>query len=83
MTSIKTNEKEEKMRKTFEQSLQELEKIVRALEAGNIGLDESLDKFEEGVKLYKNCRSTLDKAEKKIRVLNESLKELDYGLESE
>lgn len=62
----------------FEESLQELENIVRSLESGNVGLDESLKKFEEGIKLYKSCRLTLDKAEKKIKVLNDSLKEVEY-----
>ena len=65
-------------KKNFEESLQELENIVRSLESGNVGLDESLKKFEEGIKLYKSCRLTLDKAEKKIKVLNDSLKEVEY-----
>lgn len=62
----------------FETSLKDLEKIVRELESGEVNLDESLKKFEKGIELYRNCRSTLENAEKKIKILSDSLKELDY-----
>ncbi len=62
----------------FESSLKKLEQIVRELESGEIGLDESLSRFEEGINLYKNCRQTLEGAEKKIKILSDSLKEVDY-----
>lgn len=62
----------------FESSLKELEKIVRELESGEVNLDESLKKFEKGIELYKNCRQTLQAAEKKIKILSDSLKEIDY-----
>ncbi len=53
----------------FEDSIKELEKIVEQLERGDIGLDESLDLFEKGIKLSKACNEMLDKAEKKVSVL--------------
>lgn len=59
----------------LEESLQKLEKIVQELEKGQLGLDESLERFEVGVKLYQNCRQSLEEAEKKIKVLTDSLKE--------
>lgn len=62
----------------FESSLKELEKIVRELESGDVNLDQSLKKFEQGIELYRNCRSTLESAEKKIKILSDSLKELEY-----
>jgi exodeoxyribonuclease VII small subunit len=62
----------------FEKSLKELEQIVRELESGDVNLDQSLKKFEHGIELYKKCRSTLENAEKKIKILSDSLKELDY-----
>ena len=62
----------------FESSLLELEKIVRELESGDVGLDESLKRFEQGIELYKKCRLTLEGAEKKIKILSDSLKEIDY-----
>lgn len=62
----------------FEASLKELEKIVRELESGDVNLDESLKRFEQGIELYRTCRSTLESAEKKIKILSDSLKELEY-----
>lgn len=62
----------------FETSLLELEKIVRELESGDVSLDESLKRFEQGIDLYKKCRQTLETAEKKIKILSDSLKEIDY-----
>lgn len=53
----------------FEDSIKELEKIVEKLEKGDIGLSESLDLFEQGIKLSKACNEMLDKAEKKVSVL--------------
>lgn len=53
----------------FEESIKELEKIVASLEKGDIGLEESLDLFERGIKLSKACNEMLDKAEKKVSVL--------------
>ena len=58
----------------FEKSLKDLEQIVRELESGDVNLDESLKKFEQGIELYKKCRSTLETAEKKIKILSDSLK---------
>ncbi len=64
--------------KDFEASLKKLEQIVRELESGDVGLNESLNRFEEGITLYKQCRETLETAEKKIKILSDSLKEIDY-----
>lgn len=55
--------------KTFEQSMTELETIVTKLEAGDITLDDSLELFEEGIKLAKTCQKKLDEAEKKVKLL--------------
>jgi exodeoxyribonuclease VII small subunit len=54
---------------TFEQALAELEKIVRALEDGQIGLEESLTHYEKGVMLLKRCYGQLQQAEQKIVLL--------------
>ncbi len=54
---------------TFENSMLELEQIVKKLEKGDTTLDESLSLFEKGVKLSKECQNMLDKAEKKVSVL--------------
>lgn len=55
--------------KTFEQSMSELEDIVSKLETGDITLDDSLDLFEKGIKLAKNCQKKLNDAEKKVKIL--------------
>ncbi|NUM79252.1 exodeoxyribonuclease VII small subunit [bacterium] len=54
---------------TFETSLQKLESIVEALESGDVALDETLLKFEEGMKLVEFCHAKLDEAEKKLKIL--------------
>lgn len=64
------------MGKTFEESILELEKIVNDLESGNMTLDESMNKFEAGMKLAKNCGDLLEKAEKKIVMVLEKDGEL-------
>jgi exodeoxyribonuclease VII small subunit len=53
----------------FEQALGRLESVVRALESSETGLDQSLVKYEEGVRLLKHCRGVLDETERKIRLL--------------
>lgn len=53
----------------FEQSLEQLEKIVSDLESGDLSLEESIKKFEEGMKLSKTCSQILDETEKKIVML--------------
>lgn len=53
----------------FEKDLERLEKIVEALEEGNLSLDESLKQFEEGIKLARRCDKTLVEAEKRIEIL--------------
>ena len=53
----------------FEETMQELEKIVQELEKGDMNLDDSINKFEEGMKLSKKCNDFLESAEKKITIL--------------
>src|SRR5216117_2895757 len=54
---------------TFEQALAELERIVRELENGQIGLEESLTHYEKGVTLLKRCYGQLQQAEQRIVLL--------------
>ena len=53
----------------FECSLTLLQQIVHELEEGNLGLEASLARFEEGVRLYRVCHQILEQAEQKIEVL--------------
>ena len=53
----------------FEESIEKLEQIANELEKGDLNLDESVSKFEEGMKLSKECTKILEEAEKKISIL--------------
>ena len=53
----------------FEEAIKRLEEIAKELESGELGLDESVNKFEEGMKLSKTCTKMLNEAEKKINIL--------------
>lgn len=53
----------------FEQALVELERVVSAMEAGNMSLEESLKAFEQGVKLTRECQQALQEAEQKVDLL--------------
>jgi exodeoxyribonuclease VII small subunit len=53
----------------FESSLEELERIVRELERGDLPLDKSLELFEQGVKLSRACQERLSEAERRIEIL--------------
>ena len=55
--------------KKFEDALLELEKIVTEMESEGLGLDDSIKKYESGIKLATFCRAKLDQAEKKIEIL--------------
>ena len=57
------------MKKSFESQIENLEKIVAELENGELSLDESVSKFEVGIKISKECNKTLEEAEKKITIL--------------
>lgn len=59
----------DKKEKTFEEAMSRLEEIVRALDGGSAGLDDSLGLFEEGIALVKLCNSKLDGAEQKVKLL--------------
>ena len=53
--------------KTFEENLARLEQIVRAMERGDVALEESLKLFQEGTELVQICGDILDKAELQVK----------------
>lgn len=57
------------MSKSFEEQIEKLEGIVAELEKGELNLDDSVSKFEEGIKISKECNKILEEAEKKITIL--------------
>lgn len=68
------------MKKTFEEQMEVLENIVNELEKGNLNLDESVAKFEEGMNLSKQCSKMLEDAEKRITILLKEGEE-DFSVE--
>ena len=68
-------------KKSIEKSLTELERLVEELENGDLELDQALKKFEQGVKLSRECQKTLEEAEMKIKILmDNALKATDEEL---
>lgn len=63
----------------FEQSLQQLEAIVTKMERGELSLEQSLEAFEEGVKLTRSCQETLRKAEQRVSELLQDGSEVDVS----
>ncbi len=53
----------------FENSIEELEKIVEQMESGDITLEESLKYFERGIELTQSCQQILSSAEQKVEIL--------------
>jgi len=56
-------------KKTLEQSMNQLEKIVQELESGDLPLEKAIKIFEEGIQLSKFCSKKLDETEKRITIL--------------
>jgi exodeoxyribonuclease VII small subunit len=63
---MKNNEEQPK---SFEASLEALEEIVHQLEAGDLPLEKSLELFEDGIRLSRQCQERLNQAERRIEVL--------------
>ena len=64
--------------------MEALEEIVEELEKGELSLEDSVSKFEEGIKISKQCNKTLEEAEKKITILvnqEGEMKEEDFETE--
>ncbi len=56
----------------LEKSLDKLEKIVEELESGDLPLDKAMKRFEDGIKLTRNCQTALKEAEQKVEILLKS-----------
>ena len=71
-----------KNNKSIEARLIELEAILEELESGELELDQALKRFEQGVKLSRECQKTLEDAEMKIKILMDNeLKDTDQSLQ--
>ena len=59
----------EKQNKSFESNMQRLEQIVRAMERGDVALEESLKLFQEGTELVRSCNELLDNAQMQVKMI--------------
>ena len=57
---------------SFEQQLEQLEALVTRMESGDLSLEASLQAFEQGVQLTRNCQQLLNEAEQRVSRLQES-----------
>jgi len=64
-----------KKENSFEESLNRLQEISDSLESGEVGLDQSIMLYEEGISLAKICYTTLKEAELKVTELKKQLEE--------
>ena len=62
-------------KENFETSLMNLEKIVTELESGNLSLEDSLERYKQGIDLIKNCNKLIEDAEKEVAKLTKDIKE--------
>ncbi len=62
---------------SFEQAIDELTCIVSKIEQGQIPLQDSLEQYEKGMALIKNCREILNNAEKRIEKISETRNKQD------
>ena len=72
------------MSKSFEENMEELEKVVAELEKGDLNLDDSVSRFEQRIKISKECSKILEEAEKKITILvkkDDEMKEENFQTE--
>lgn len=68
-----------KEKQTFEESMEELEQIIKGLESGDVPLEAALEKFQRGVELSKECQKTLANAEKTLtKVMSQDGQEIDF-----
>jgi exodeoxyribonuclease VII small subunit len=67
--SATTRYKNMENNKNFENMMKDLEQIAKELESGELSLDESVKKFEEGMEISKSCSKILEDAEKRITIL--------------
>ncbi len=69
MATIRAMPEDTKSAPSFEASLEELERIVKELEKGDLPLEQSLSLFESGMKLSGDCKRILEEAETRVEVL--------------
>ena len=64
---------QEEKDKSFEENIARLEALVRQLEHGDLGLEDALERYKEGIALIGSCQRGLERAAKEIEILTEGL----------
>ncbi|MGC6404222.1 MAG: exodeoxyribonuclease VII small subunit [Candidatus Comchoanobacterales bacterium] len=59
------------MPRSFEQSMQALEDLIKQLENGDLALEDAIKTYEKGIKLSQQCQQTLDQAEQRVKDLTQ------------
>lgn len=59
---------------SFEEAVKKLDEIVQSFNSSDLSLDEAVKNYEEGMKLYKYCKSLVEEAENKFETIGEELK---------
>lgn len=65
----KTSSNASKTPPDFEQSMEELESLVVAMESGELSLEQSMERFERGIQLTRACQKSLSDAEQRVKML--------------
>ncbi|MCR4686787.1 MAG: exodeoxyribonuclease VII small subunit [Lachnospiraceae bacterium] len=63
---------------TLEEDFETLENLIKELSKDDVNIEEAFAKYEQGLKLLKNCNEKIDTIEKKVQVLTESLELKDF-----
>ena len=71
--------KKEKSENAFENALEELEKLVSSMEAGDLSLENALKQFERGIQLTRQCQQALREAEQKVEILTEKASQVEIA----
>lgn len=71
------------MNLSYEEAYKELEDILIKLESGTTSLDESLNLYEKGIKLYRHCNKLLDNANLTINKFDKDGKEIPFSIKEE
>ncbi|RNC81694.1 MAG: exodeoxyribonuclease VII small subunit [Phycisphaera sp.] len=72
-------DKGKSVKASFEAQMEELEALIEQIEAGEIGLEESIKAYERGVDLIKSCRGVLGQAEQRVEELSKKLQDDSSG----
>lgn len=60
-----------KKKATYKEMMENLDEIIETLEKGDLSVEESMDKYEEGVKITKDLLEILNKAEEKVKIMHD------------